>query len=250
MSTFDYVAAPLTANTAKGPTPNVWQKIDWMEILRDPEKGMVFWDDFVDLPTGKYTATQATAGTFALDEQIGGVALADCNSTTVTQGINVQLTNGGFTWASGALMVFETRLKVVDMATGPEFFAGMSEVDTAIIDTSLQASANHIGFESVSDDGVLLFGAEKAGTEATALASNTLTDGTFVKLAFIVEEDGTIAQYVNGVAVTGFTASTWTPIVSMTPSFVCQSDGATDSIMHIDWVRVAVQYNAIARLGI
>lgn len=225
-------------------SPDLWRDCPLLDIMLGEADGHYFVDDFVDLPTGRYTATQATAGTFALGDAPGGVALADCNSTTVTQGINVQLgstVGESFIPVAGSKIWAEARLKATDIATGPEFYMGLAVIDTTIIGSSA-LSAQAIGFKSVTDDGVLLATCKGASSETTA-ASNTLVEDTYVRLGFRVTETGLVEFYVNGVK-NATTIAANLPIVEMVPSLVCQSDGTTDSIIHIDQWRF-VQANNV-----
>lgn len=228
-------------STDRAPSPSLWAGFN-LEEYRNFERGWMFEDDFCldhDL-TNRYTATQATAGTFLVIDAEGGVADADCNSTTVTQGINVQAgsTVGEmFLPQADDILIFEARVKVTDMATGPEFFLGLSVIDTSIIAASANSSANHIGFESVSDDGILLFHSESAGSRSSTTTPHTLVDGTYVKLGFKVKGTSEILVYVNGIKFAE-TITSNIPTTEMVPSLVCQSDGATDSILSIDWWRV------------
>lgn len=229
-------------NTFRGRShsPQLWLPAD-LEELRHGEGGFLFEDDFLDLPTGKYTATQATAGTFALTDAKGGVALADCDSTTATQGINIQL--GGtageiFIPDAEDIIIFEAYLKAADIATGPEFFLGLSVTDTTLIASSANSSANHIGFESVSDDNVLLFHTESGGSRSSLTTVHTLVDDAWVKLGFRVTGTGLIEVFVNGSKFAS-TLTTNIPTTEMRPSLVCQSSGTTDPIVHIDWWKCA-----------
>ena len=230
-----------------GQSYKLWKDCAIETLANDYNRGYVFKDNFLTLPTGKYTATQATAGTFALGDDEGGVALDDSGSNTATQGINVQLNStvgAAFrTQASGKLW-FEARVKVTDMATGPEFFCGLSEIDTAILDTAANASVNHIGFEAVSNNGVLTFHAEVAGARTSSTATiHTLVEDTYVRLGFKVVDRARIEVYVNGAKVDTLTAGF--PLVGMVPSLVSQvSVGATDSIVHLDWWDCAVEKTA------
>lgn len=230
-----------TSGIATTQSPSMlWHNAPVLRSIQDPTYAYMFWDDFTDLPTGKYTATQATAGTFALGDGAGGVALADCNSTTATQGINVQLggTTGEFIKpAADKDIWFEARVKAADTATGPEFFLGLAAIDTTIIATSANSSANHIGWQSVTDDNVLLFSAENAGTGSTD-AATTLVDDTWVRLGFKVNGVSTIDQYIDGVKQSETHVTANIPVTEMTLSLVCQSGGTTDPIVHIDWWRV------------
>lgn len=204
----------------------------------DPGAGLIFFDDFYEL-SDEYTATQATAGTFAMTDAAYGVALADCNSTTATQGINVQKnTTVGelFIPTAGTTIVFECRIKAVDIATGPEFFVGLHQIDTTIIASSAMSGANYIGWQSITDDGVLLFTGAKASAADTNTAT-TFVDGTWVKLGFKVNGVTSVDQYINGVLQDSSTALATAniPVTEMVPSLVCQSGGTTDPIIHIDW---------------
>lgn len=230
-----------------GQSYKLWKDCSIETLAIDHNRGYVFDDNFLTLPTGKYTATQATAGTFALDDADGGVVLADSGSNTVAQGINVQLngtTGAGFwTQASGKLW-FEARVKLTDIATGGEFFIGLSEIDTTILAASANSSANHIGFESTTDDNVLTFHAEVAGTRTSATQTiHTMVEDEYVRLGFKVVDRTRIEVYVNGAKVDTLTAGF--PLVGLVPSLVCQV-GTTneDVIAHLDWWTCAVERTA------
>lgn len=233
------------AASGGGFSPAIWESCPVNQIRNGTIEGAIFEDSFSDLTKYTWTATQATAGTWALDTTNPGVALADCNSTTVTQGINVQAASGlGFVPKASSYIWYEVRLKATDIATGPEFFAGLAEVDTTIIGTSAVSTANHLAFTSVTDDGVLLLNGEKA-TAGNTEAGTTLVEDTWVKLGLLVNGVTTCTGYVDGVALDDALVTANIPIVNLVPSFVCQSDGATDSIVHVEKVRV-VQYAAAA----
>ena len=222
-----------------GQTSGLWHNAPVLRAIQDPSYAYYFLDDFIGLPTGKYTATQATAGTFALGDQAGGVALADCNSTTAAQGINVQLgTTVGecFVPAAGKDIWFEAKVKAADIATGPEFFLGLAPVDTTIIASSALSTSNHIGWVSTTDDNVLLFAAAKAAAAATK-AATTLVDDTYVTLGFKVNGVTSIDQYIDGVLQSTTHVTANIPVTEMTLSLVCQSGGTTDPIVHIDYWR-------------
>lgn len=223
----------------RGLTTALWKDIEAINGV-DPRYGMFWFDDFHELPTGRYTATQASQGTFAIDATVAntGVALADCNSTTVTQGINVQAAGTNVSPAAGSIVTFEARVKAADTATGPEFFLGLSIVDTTIIGTSANSSTDHVGFESVSDDNILLFHTQNAGTRVSGATSpHTLVEDTYVKLGFRIIGADKCEVWVNGQMVdVAFAATPDIPIGSiLVPSLVCQSGGTTDPIVHIDW---------------
>ena len=135
-----------SADTTRRRSKLLWDGFNFERArIGDPGYATLFFDDF-SKGVAHYTATQATAGTFALDTSVNyPVALADCNSTTATQGINVQLPGEYFLPAAGQTIIFEARFKFADVATGPEFFIGLHEVDTTIIATSALSGSNMIG---------------------------------------------------------------------------------------------------------
>ncbi len=237
----------------RGRSNNLWHGCPRLEIKDDFVRGVLIEDDFTeDLLAERYLTTQAgSSGTFALDDAIGGVALLDCASSTVTQGANVQTagaTGSFITPKADSVIWFETRLKVVDVASaGPEFFVGLSEYDTSIIAGSANTSANHIGFGSITDNMILLGNSENASAAHTGVTTNTLVDGTWVKLGFKVTGIDKVEWYVDGakIATTGINVATANiPIVGMKPSFVCQSDGTADPITHIDWYSCAQEFDS------
>lgn len=218
----------------------VWAVCPTNAALHDPGMAHVIFEDFnnIDAATlAGWTATQAgAAGTWALTDAPGGVALADSGSATVTQGINVQKIGEVFTPAADKDIWFETRVKVVDTFDDAELFIGLSITDTAIIDTSANASTDHIGWQCVTDDGVLLFTAEKAGTGATRAAA-TLVEDTWIKLGFHVKGVTSIDQYINGVKTGTANVTANITVLDTTLSFVCQSGGTNDPILHVDYVK-------------
>ena len=194
-------------------------------------------DDFVTTPVDDedYAFTNATAGTMALDPAAAnGVLLLDSNSTTVTQGAQIQRPAASFLPVAGRTIWFETRLKLVDTYDDCQFFAGLAEIDTTIIGSSAVSTANHIAFTCVTNDGILLSNAEKAGANTTGVGT-TLAEDTWVVLGIKVNGLTDITYYVDGVAVNKITTVANIPIVAMAPSFVCQTGGTADVIMHIDY---------------
>lgn len=216
--------------------PGLWATCPLMEWLSDPSIGFFLREDFASYDaaatTGDYVLTQATTGTAAISSAAPGVLEVDSNSTTGSQGVNLQRVKAIVLPAAGKDIWFETTVKVVDTYDKVEFFAGLSDVDTAILASSANASDNHVGWQCVTTDGVLLFSAEKAGTGATK-AATTLAEATYVKLGFRITGVTEVEQYINGVLTGTNHATANIPIVALCPSFVCQSDGTNDPILHI-----------------
>jgi len=217
----------------------VWADCPTLAIDQDPNIAHVIFEDFnnIDAATlAGYTATQSGAGTFALSDAVGGVALADCNSTTDTQGINVQKIGECFLPAADKDIWFECRVKVADTIAQAQLFIGLAQTDTTIIASSSNSSTDHIGWQSVSEDGVLIFSAEKAGTGATK-AAVTLTEDTWLTLGFKVNGLTSIEHWVNGAKIATSHVTANISVLEMTPSFVCQTADTNAPILHIDWYK-------------
>jgi len=217
----------------------VWATCPANAAMHDPGMAHVIFEDFNDIDAATlagWTATQATAGTFALTDAAGGVALADSGSTTATQGINVQKIGECIKPEADKDIWFEARVKVVDTYDKAELFIGLSITDTTIIDTSANSSTDHIGWQCVTDDGVLLFSAEKGGAGATRAAA-TIEEDTWIKLGFKVNGVTSIDQYINGVKTGTANVTANITVAEITPSFVCQSGGTNDPILHVDYIK-------------
>ena len=218
---------------ATSPT-GLWSNAPLLEWMSNPSIGWLFHENWSQYDASNdWTLTQATTGAAALSTAEGGVLELDSGSSTATQGANLQRTGGPFLVPQAGFDIYaEFSFKIVDTYDKAEIFVGLSEVDTTIIATSANSSANHIGWQCVTDDGVLLFTSEKASTGDTGAAA-TIAEATYVKLGFYVNGVTSITQYVNGVATGTAKATANIPIVKMVPSFVCQSGGTNDPIMHI-----------------
>ena len=154
--------------------------------------------------------------------------------------MNLQRTGGPFIVpAAGKDIWYETEIKVVDTFDKIELFAGLSEVDTAIIDgTPSMASTNILAFYCVTGDGVLLFAGEKAGTASDLITTATIEEATYIDIGFRTKGITSAQAYINGVKYGAPIATAGIPIVKLVPSFVCQSFGTNDPILHVAGYRV------------
>lgn len=217
---------------------NLWKSCPLQEYLHDPSIGVLVDESWVDYDaTDTYTLTQATTGTGAISTAAPGVLELDSASSTATQGVQIQRTKAIFVPAASKHIWAEFQFKIVDTYDKAEIFVGLSDVDTTIIATSANSSDNHIGWQCVTDNGVLLFTSEKAGTGTTS-ACATIEEATYIKLGFYVNGVTSVQQYVNGEATGDAHETANIPIVAVCPSFVCQSGGTNDPIMHLKGYRV------------
>jgi hypothetical protein len=229
------------ASLRRGLSPTLWNQAPLAQhAVGGLDQGFGFTDDFLTFDDeNKWVLTQATAGTAALDVAAkGGVLLLDCNSTTNNQGVQVQL--GGAAGASSFIasaasnIYFEARVKIADIgSTTCQMFVGLAEVDTSVLASAANSTANHIGFEAINTTAMGIH-SEKAGSRSSTASVHTVVDDDYVKLGFLVDGLTKITPFVNGVAQTAITSNI--PIVGMTPSLVCHSSGTTDPIVHVDWV--------------
>jgi hypothetical protein len=204
-------------------------------------EGSFLFDDFTEgIITGKQVATAATSGTFAMDDQVNGVAILDSGATTAHQGIQVQWGGGSTTGeiykpAAGKKIWLEALLKFTASSTGPEFALGFSIQDTTLIATGA-LSSQFLGIKSLTSNNVLL-GTAKDGSSETATATiGTVTDATWTKLGLKVTGTGLIEFYFNGVKST-VTATANIPTTELKPVIVCQSSGTTQPTIQLDWIR-------------
>ena len=226
---------------SSGYSSNLWKSCPLLEYLHDPMIGFMVderWDSYdAAATTGDYVLTQATAGTAAISTAAPGVLEIDSASATATQGAQIQRAKSAFVPAAGKHIWAEFKVKVVDTFDKAELFIGLSELDTTLIASSANSSANHIGWQCVTDDGVLLFSAEKAATGATKAAA-TIEEDTYISLGFYVNGVTEVEQYVNGVLVGTNHVTANIPVVAIYPSLVCQSGGTNDPILHSQGYRV------------
>jgi hypothetical protein len=224
-----------------GYSTSLWRTCPMWEYLFDPFIGTLVderWNSYdPEATNGEYVLTQATTGAAAISTAAPGVLELDSNSTTSTQGATLQHNKAAFIPAAGKHIWAEFKFKIVDTYDKVELFVGLSELDTTLIASSANSSANHIGWQCVTDDGVLLFSAEKAGTGATKAAA-TIAEDTYIRLGFYVNGVTEIEQYVNGTLTGTNHVTANVPIVALFPSFVCQSAGTNDPIMHLQGYRV------------
>lgn len=225
-----------------GYTTGLWRSCPILEYLHDPSIGVLLDEPFVSYDatstTGDYLLTQATAGSAAISTTAPGTLSINSGSTTATQGANVQRLKSAFVPAAGKDIWAEFRVSFTGVSNlNVEAAVGLFESDTTVVASSAVSTANGIGWTTVTDDGILLFDTEKATASATA-AATTIVSGTVVKLGFYVNGVTSIQQYIDGVATGSAVATANIPIVALYPTFVCQSGGTDQPIMHVHGYRV------------
>jgi len=151
---------------------SLWSDCPLLEYMFDPSIGTLLeyngHDYDPEATNGNYVLTQATAGSAAMSTTESGTLLISAGSTTSTHGANVQRVKSAFIPAASKDIWAEFNVSWTGVSNlNVETFVGLSEVDTSIIGSSAMSTANHIGWQSLTDDGVLLFDVEKASAPTT-----------------------------------------------------------------------------------
>lgn len=222
-------------------TSGLWKTCPVLEWMFDNNVGVYLNDQFTSYnataTTGDWVGTAATAGTAATGTAEPGVLVLDSGSTTQGQGMQVQRTKSAFVPAANKSIWFEAKVKLVTSLSA-QVFVGLAAADTTIIASNAVSTNNRIGWSSVTGDGVLLLNSDKAGTGTTATGT-TLVAGTYQYLGFVYDGVAdTVQQYVNGVATGSAIATANIPKVVTYPSFVCQTHGTTQPLLHVAGYRV------------
>lgn len=221
---------------------SLWKDCPLLEYLFDPSIGSLLDEQFhtydAEATVGDYVLTQATAGSAAISTTAPGTLSIDSGSTTATQGANVQRVKSCFIPAAGKDIWAEFTVSFTGVdALNVETAIGLFEVDTSVIASSAVSTSNQIGWTSVTDDGILLFDCEKAGA-GTPRAATTIVSATKVRLGFKVTGVTSIQQYINGVETGTATATANIPVVRLAPTFVCQSGGTDQPVLHVHGFRI------------
>lgn len=244
-ATFDgVVSAPGPGYTSGG----LWGSADGLlaAVATNPENYIYFRDDFFQFDADDdWVVTNATAGTADLIDGAGGWLEVDSASTTADQGAQVQLKIEPFELEADKDLWFEARVRVTDSIDNCQFFVGLSVLDTTAIASGAISAADYIGFyqgaaEIAAGAGNVRLQANSGGT-AVAGSDIAVTDGTFINLGFKVTGVTSAQAYVNGVATGDPISLTGTdnlPTGLMSPTFVCQTEGTTDPVMVVDWVKI------------
>ncbi len=215
---------------------SLWADCPLQEYIHDPMIGSYLnesWQSYNPVSTtGDYVLTAATSGTAAISTVYPGCIAMDAGAATAAQGPQLQRLKSMFIPAAGKDLWFEATVRMTT-AIIAEMFIGLAASDTTIIASSAMNVNNHLGWSSITDDGVLIFDADKAGT-GTTKAAGSVSTSAWIRLGF--KYDGTadtVQQYINGVATGTAVATTHIAKAAMYPSFVCQAGGTGQPVMNL-----------------
>ena len=218
---------------AEAPT-GVWSSCPLAAIAGDPTLAYVYDSNWASYEGAEpatttmagYTVTNATSGYVAFPDSAGGQLALHSDAGTTAYGVQVQKISFNFIPAVDKPIWYESSIIVDNIVT--EAFVGLSNSDTSIISGGANSSTDHIGWQVVTGDGVLLFSAEKGGT-GTTKASTTLVANTILRLGFKVSNASAttlkIEHWVNDTKQTTSHVNANVSVAALSPSWVCHGDG-------------------------
>lgn len=271
----------ITANTNRGPSNQIWGGIPVLEIIENPQKGLYFFDDFLDLPFAPTLTTEIGYGRYKGFADNGSIATAFSINSVITPGgicvftqtvttANKQNVLG--TCASpfqmnpaGGKLAFEARVFCSQILTNDgQFFVGLAENQTMafanavpLTDTNALATTGAmVGFNRLEDGlGVL----NASYTDHAAAWTNVkasvgaITAYGWVKLGMVYDPSdttNTLRFFVNGIPSTTvvsqatLTALTYLDNVGLGPCMAFYTDTANlATTCGIDWWRCAMLYD-------
>lgn len=266
---------PVGLSTSRGPSPSIWGDCPWLELVEDPTKGFVFFDDFLSTPKtppttegnyGQYAAFTSTGGTMVDGATIGGALTIASDGDDEGASLRTLITPFRISRSYGDLW-FEARLKSSTITDAKHnILIGLMQ-DVALTATmpitaaGALADTNFVGFQrpesakaGAGTGGATLNVLYKAdGVTAVTVASDvaTLVADTYVKLGMRYyprrdkRGDYVLVFFVNGVPVAqkiipSAAGTDFPNDINLGPVFaVLNSTGTTPGNSTIDWWRVA-----------
>jgi hypothetical protein len=224
-----------------GHAAGLWKTCPLTERLHDSSIGVLLDENFQsydpEATNGDWVLTQAVSGSAAISTTYPGALAIDAGAATAAQGANLQRVKSAFLPAANKSIWFECEVRMTT-AIVAELFIGLAAIDTSIIAASAQTTNNRIGWGSVTDNGVLLFQSDKAGTGTTAAAA-TVSTSAWTKLGFFYDGVAdTLQQYVDSVATGTAIATTHIPKAVVYPTLVCQGGGSGQPVLNVRSLRV------------
>ena len=209
--------------------------------MPDPTEWVEYFNDFHTYVAADWTITKTEAGagsaTAALTD-INGGALLVTNDNADNDNSFFQKVGEGFLLAANKRAFFKCRFKTSD-ATQSDIVFGLQVTDTTPLDVT-----DGIYFLKADDAATVDLICRKdasTGTNSDA-AIATLSDDTFVTLAWYYDGASSVKYYVNDVftgEVSG--ASTYLPDTELTISFGIQNGAAAAKTLTVDYLFAALE---------
>lgn len=253
-----------TEDSSRGPSNNIWADCPVLEIIRDPGKGIYFFDDFVATPNvaagaeanyGIYKGFASTGGSVTEGSSIFGEKTLSSDGDD--EGASLATVSKPFKIARGqGRFWFEARVKTSTTTdTKHGMFVGLIDTSTLsatvpIVAAGTLADENFVGFHKLEGDGDMLDTVYKAdGVSQVSVQTDaiTLADDTYVKVGFTFDPSTyKLTFFKNGVPL----ATTYTVVAAAGTDFpndvnlglvmaVLNATGTAPGNSSIDWWRAA-----------
>lgn len=204
--------------------------------MPDPTSWHVYFNDFDTFTAADWTITTVELGAGSASEALtdadGGVLLIT-NDAADNDSDFFQKVGESFLFAAGKKLLFKARFKVSD-ATQSDFVLGLQ-----ITDTTPLAVSDGVYFQKDDGDASLDFHVTKNSTSTDATAIATVSDDTYLTVAFAYDGKDEIKYFVDDVHL-GTAATTNLPDDEvLTVSFGIQNGEAVAKTMSLDYIAVA-----------
>lgn len=268
--------APATI-PAGGPSPIIWANCPVVAMLKDPGKGIHFFEDFIDNVTELAAAGQF--GKFQVVETGDGVACTlDAAAHTGEHGVAVLVPTGSSqydeAWIVSEILCrlkmnnqrkvwFETRIKLPDITDDMTVLAGLGDATMLAGSSVIQASAtpttvesrDFVGFVAFTDgtkihdiDAIYHEVGDSAVTQVkdAAFAQASWVNDTYVKVGLYFDGGQYLYYYINGVEVGKLDIDDFATVTAneLTPLGIivgCVAGDASAPHLDVDWIRFACE---------
>lgn len=256
--------------TGRGPSPDLWNSCkNILEYANNPEKGMVYFNDFINGPvaannqTVSYAGdvsiyTAATSGTTIQCDPTSKFGVLELDTTTDDEGATISVLHGGgkaggVVLTSGKKLWFEARINTESITNDKiNTFCGFAEENLggagALITTSdALTDKDMVAFVQLAADGDkldIVYNTASGGGVTTSLGDAvTLVADTFVKVG--IHCDGTYVHFFSdGVKIhsVALSATNFPDGEEMAFYFAMMNKGGDTLCNRIDWVKIAQSY--------
>jgi len=255
------------ANTDRSFSPAIWADCPTLAIKSGMVPGIIFEDDFENLPTFVAGAASVT-GKYAHYGDTGvivGGALAQYGICQVSG--NDDDNDEGTLHAYGAPFIidttkgklwFETRMKIESVANdGVSFFNGLAagatsgsiaDAEALVDDTgAVKTDETFLGFRTLSADGDQIeLVCQKESLTLTDMDVSAMVADTYIKLGFTYDPSKTDAFdiYVNNIELAEHITSTQVALtafpdeIAMSWLLATKVGTATENIVSVDWIKI------------
>lgn len=198
-----------------------------------PGKFHIYHEDFDYFTAADWTITTTEAGAGSATEaltNVDGGCLLITNDDADNDADFFNKVGESFLFASNKKLYFEARFKVSD-ATQSDVLMGLQITDTTPLDVS-----DGVFFLKDDGDTNVDFYVEKNGTQTSSSAVTTMSDDTFIKLAYYYDGDSEIKVFADDTHLTTVATTNIPDDEEMTISFGIQNGEAAAKTMTIDYI--------------